>query len=412
MVAHLHLSLNAMTRSAVLLAALAGVVPAAAATLNELFDDSVLHEVRLSVHPSDWQRLRENYRDDTYYQAAFEWRGQVLENIGIRSRGSGSRSGEKPGLKVDFGKYASSQTFLGLKSLVLDNLTQDQTMLGERLSLQLFRKMGLAAPRLVHVRLMVNDAYFGLYTMVEPVDKGFLERNLGEDSGYLYDYEWVSKYAFEYLGEDPAFYSPYPFQPQTNEKNPNPTPLVEMIRAVNESSDADFAVVVSQYLDPAQFLDYLATEAFISEMDGILGEEGINNFYLYRRQGQNLNVFIPWDKDVTFRDVNRSIWQNSERNVLVRRMLNAPEFREHYLRAIARCGELAGGAGGWLEQEVENGYQQVREAVSDDPNKPFTYGQFEEGIAILRNFAFARLGVVTNQLAESVAVPAEPVPQP
>lgn len=48
-----------------------------------------------------------------------------MRNAGIRSRGRGSRSGTKPGLRVDFDRYASDQTFLGLKSFILDNLTQD-----------------------------------------------------------------------------------------------------------------------------------------------------------------------------------------------------------------------------------------------------------------------------------------------
>ena len=55
-----------------------------------------------------------------------------MRNAGIRSRGTGSRSGAKPGLRLDFDRYKSDQRFLGLKSLVLRNSTQDATNMHER----------------------------------------------------------------------------------------------------------------------------------------------------------------------------------------------------------------------------------------------------------------------------------------
>ncbi len=62
----------------------AGVLPAA--TTDDLFNDDVLHEVRLTLDPSDWRTLKVNYLTDTYYKAAFQWGGQRVENVGIRSR--------------------------------------------------------------------------------------------------------------------------------------------------------------------------------------------------------------------------------------------------------------------------------------------------------------------------------------
>jgi spore coat protein CotH len=373
------------------------VAPAAqAATLDDLFNDNVVHEVRLTLHAADWQKLRVGFLDDTYYPAVFQWNDQVIEDIGIRSRGNGSRHPDKPGLRIDFNRYAAGQEFLGLKSLVLDNLTQDQTMMAERISMQVFRRMGLPAPRVAHARLLVNGALVGLYTIVEPVDKGFLKRNLGEDGGYLYDYEWAFDYNFEYLGPDGNAYSPIPFQPQTNESNPDPAPIERMLRAINESTDEAFLDAVSQYLDLKLFLDYLAVETYLGETDGLLGTWGVNNFYLYRLKGRNLSILIPWDKDVTLRAVDRSIWENVERNVLTRRLLAIPDYRDYYLSAIERTSSAVTG---WLGQEVEREYEQIRSAAAEDPNKPFTYGQFEEGMWLIRTFAEQRASFIANEIA-------------
>ena len=72
--------------------------------------------------------------------------GVAVLQVGIRSRGDGSRSEEKPGLKVEFDKYVPAQEYYGYKSLVIDNLTTDASMLRERLSFLVFEAMGIAAP--------------------------------------------------------------------------------------------------------------------------------------------------------------------------------------------------------------------------------------------------------------------------
>src|SRR5687768_17366373 len=99
--------------------------PAPAQTSEEFFNDNVLHEVRIEMHPSDWQRLRDRFLDNTYYDADFTWNGKKVFNVGVRSRGRGSRSPEKPGIRVDFNINEENQEFAGLKSFILDNLTQD-----------------------------------------------------------------------------------------------------------------------------------------------------------------------------------------------------------------------------------------------------------------------------------------------
>src|SRR5262245_61446917 len=79
------------------------------------FDDSVVHEIRLTINAKDWESLKEHFQENTYYPADFKWNGQVVRNVGIRSRGKGSRRPNKPGLRVDFNRYTSGQTFLTLR---------------------------------------------------------------------------------------------------------------------------------------------------------------------------------------------------------------------------------------------------------------------------------------------------------
>src|SRR5499427_10579700 len=127
--------------------------PAAADPADRFFDDTVVHEIKLACNTRDWESLKQHYLDDTYYICDFRWNDQVVRNIGIRSRGTGSRSGVKPGLRVDFDRYSTEQKFLGrLKSFVLRNNTQDASGMHERISMLFFRRLGAPAPREAHTR--------------------------------------------------------------------------------------------------------------------------------------------------------------------------------------------------------------------------------------------------------------------
>src|SRR3954467_396181 len=127
------------------LVAILGVVPRLSAQTvappappdpsDAFFNDTVVHDVRLTVNTKDWTSLKVHFLENTYYPADLRWQDQVVRGVGIRSRGTGSRSDVKPGLRVDFDRYAADQKFLGLKSFIFRNQTQDASNLRERLSM-------------------------------------------------------------------------------------------------------------------------------------------------------------------------------------------------------------------------------------------------------------------------------------
>jgi hypothetical protein len=321
---------------------------------------------------------------------------------------------------VDFDYYTAKQRFLNLKSVVLRNNTQDATMLHERVAMKLFSRMGIEAPREAHLKLFVNDEYAGLYTIVESVDKVFLERHFRENDGFLYEYDYDEEddpYFFEYRGEDPAAYSPNPFKPATHEKDPDARPLEALARTINEARGSEFLTRIAEYLDMRRFMAHLATENFLAETDGILGNWAMNNFYFYRFEGRAFSTFIPWDKSHAFTDIaEHDIFHNvdvasSRRNRLMERAMEIPELVEAYLEALARAAEVAGTApppaegaaaapapAGWLEGEILREYHQIREAALADPYKPFSNEDFEAGVRSMLDFARAR----SRYVAEAV----------
>ena len=379
---------------------------------------------------TNWQTLKANYLENTYYTVdRLDWQGvgankASITNIAVRSRGHGSRSPKKPGLHVDFNHNVSTQTFFSLTEFDLKSNTQDPSLIHERISMELFIRMGVPASREVSTRLYVNGEYIGLYNLVESVDSQMLKRLFNENNGYLYEYkpgDWAnpnqigSGYHFEYLGSDLDKYSSgtveTPFDPQTPHQNsPDTVTLEAFIRTINQASDADFLTSsgLLPFLDPKPFLTHIATETYLADFDCILGDIfGLNNFFLYRFQNKQLNYFIAWDKDNAFNWTQRPILQNADKNVLMRRLLANPDLKNFYFDQVNKAAMLAGGAGGWLEREANRMYAQIKQAAYDDPNKtyldsgllfPASNDMFEASVTTVRAFAGDRTAFVVQDL--------------
>lgn len=377
--------------------------PAGPARLDagDLFDDATLHDLWIRIGAADLQQLLENFEDNTFYKVAMEWRGLRVDDVGIRSRGDATRSNKKPGLLVDFDRYRPDQTFLGLTALVLDNVWHDESMIRERVSMLLFRKMGVPAPREAHARLYLGETrqFAGVYVMVEDIDKPFLKRVFGDDEGYLFEFERIDGYHFDDLGNSFDEYAKR-FEPQTREKDDPATifgPLRDMVRVINDSAPAALPAAIAPYLDLDRFLTFLAVTNYMAVWDSYVGGLGMANFSLYRFSGSSRFEFIPWDQDNSFASPDFPPSEGADKNVLLRKLWAHAPSRERYLQKLL---DVAAAADGWMEQEIEREYRQIRAAALADPVKYRTNAQFETTIAGLKHFARARSGRVRELVAK------------
>jgi spore coat protein CotH len=386
-----------------------------AQTTDDLFNPGVVRRLDLFVNTLDWAKLKESFQENTYYPADVRWEGITLRNIGIRSRGFGSRSRTKPGLRVDMNRYASDQTFLGLKSFNLDNLEQDPTGIKELVAMKFYARLGLPAARVASVQLYINNSYAGLYSLIESVDKDFLERVYGErdgnteNDGFLFEYDWQGIWGFSYLGSD---FEPYAqrFSAKTHENDSDFAKYHDIEQwawAANETPQARFVEAVSPYLDLQIFVKTIAAEAFLAEYDGLLGRFGMANFYLYRFEGTTRHQFIPWDADRTFEAVDKPVLANLSTNVLMTRAMEVPALRDTFFRtlmeAVALAAEVDPDAGqgtkGWLEREIDAALARVQFSVGADTNKGGTNEDFDIQGEALRNFARRRGTMVRCEVA-------------
>lgn len=386
---------------------------AQAQTPDDLFNPDVVNRLDLLVNTRDWEKLQANFQLNDYYPADLLWNGVTVRNVGIRSRGRASRNEAKPALRIDMNRYTSGQNFLGLKSVLLDNLVQDATGIKELVTMRLYERMGIPSPREAHVALYVNNNYAGLYGIIESIDKDFLARVFGErepgdteNDGYLFEYEWVDPWWWSYLGNDLQPYS-VRFDPKTHEQAPAAelyAPIEEMVRTITQASD--FVSSVSPYLDLLLLMRHLAVQNFVAEPDGILGGNGTANFNLYRFEASTRWQFIPWDEDIAFESTDWPIsWMHQE-YVLMRRAMEVPALRNAYFDALleveasAMSPATADPAGpGWLEQEMRTRRAQITPFMHMDPVKPYFNEQFEAAMDALISFPAARAASVRAQVA-------------
>lgn len=384
-----------------------------AQSADDLFNPEILQRLELWLNEADWAKLKANFRENTYYPADLIWNGQTVRNVGIRSRGLGSRSSTKPGLRVDFDRYSSGQQFLGLKSFVLDNLTQDPSGIKETVAMRFFARLGIPAPRETHARLFVNGRDAGLYALVESVDKTMMGRVFGsigdnvQNDGYLFEYNYVlgSPWRFEYEGPQLAPYKAR-FDIKTNESHAESViwgPVEELVRLVNDTPAAGFEQAVGPRLDLPAFVRYIAAQNFIAQNDAFNGYDGMNNFYFYRLENSSLHTFIAWDEDNAFLSNDFAVTARLDENVLTRKTLELAAYRSQYFEVLS---EAAAAAAEWMGAEMRRQFDLISTAMQEDTQKPYSNADFAAERDRLLAFTDARVAFVRCEVPKQTGAPA------
>ena len=354
------------------------------------------------MNSRDLAVLRANTALNTYYTADLTWKSVKVRNVGIRSRGQGSRNPIKPGLRVDMARYTTGQTFVGLSTIILDNIWQDDALIRERLAFTMFEKMGEPAPRESFCRLFINNEYQGLYAITEEIDAAFAKRVTGENDGTMFEYHWSADK--QWRAEDRGAIDNYKvlLEPRTHTLDADSTlygPIQQLFKELNGPDDAVWRSRVEQYIDLNQFMRHVGIEQFIAENDGLLGFAGMNNFYLYRFQGTTRHRLFVWDKDNAFLFLDSPI-ATTDANVLFRRSMTQPDLRETYLRTLEECATIAG-TDSFLLLEIDRVIGIIHAAATSDTKKQFASDppRFDLAVEFLRAFAARRPAQVLSEVA-------------
>jgi spore coat protein H len=238
-------------------------------------------------------------------RADLEIEGRSFPSVSIRYKGNGtfleSRRDLKRSLKIDLDRGFPGRRFAGVTKLNLHSNVSDPSWMNETLSYRLFREAGLPASRTTyaHVSLTVPGKYekqdLGLYSVVENVDRQFLEDRFGSSAGALF--KPVTPRLLEQLGAGWAAYQ-QPYDPKTPVTEAQQRRLMDFCALVSKASDAELAARLPDYVDLDELARFLAVTVWLSHLDSILGMG--QNLYVYLHPVSGRFVFITWDLDHSF----------------------------------------------------------------------------------------------------------------
>jgi len=375
-----------------------------------------------------------------------EFGEQHFDSATIRHKGNGTylnaMGTNKLPFKIDLNDGYPGRKLGGVVKINLHNNITDPSYMNDVIAHQLFRDAGVPAPRTTYARVHVtvpdlfDREYFGLYSIVENVDKRFISDRYGTRKGAIL--KPVTPFLFRDLGDQWEAYNQI-YDPKTELTDEEKWRLIDLCRIVTHASDYEFAERIGDFIELDETARFLAVSVLICDLDGILGPG--QNFYLYLHPKTGKFTFIPWDQDHSFGQMNRTQEQREQLsihrpwtgdNLFLERLYGVDAFKEAYvahmqnfndslfqpIRINAQIEELASSIRPALQDDspeklllfnrlvswdshhnISNVLAELKEAGANIP--PPSHGSFgyDTEVKPIRGFVVERTKSVEDQLA-------------
>ncbi len=388
---------------------------------DALFDVPGIHDVQVTfTQPGFWDSLTTYKPLDKFMMAKVVIDGTIRDSIGIQLKGNSSYNsypGVKKSMKIAFDEYVS-QKFDGLKTINLNNGFKDPTMIREKMMLDFCRRNGVPAPRCTYARVYLNGTYWGLYTLVEQVNKTFLTDRFGDNDGNLFKGD--PNGTLQWFGNLPSsYYAKYELK--TNETANDWTDLVHLIDVINNTPSQNFRDSLERVLDTQTFIDVWASNLLFSNLDSYQGSG--HNYYLYHDTTENRFKFISWDVNEAFGNFQMGqgwpgiqtltpffIPNPPNSRPLTNNMLQNTTYHDAYVDRLCEFATYDFTTA-HLYPIVDSLANLIRADVYADPNKMYTNQQFETNLTQpissgpmgqipgLKDFIIGRRNALQTQLA-------------
>lgn len=375
----------------------------------ELLDPGVLRHLSLTFHDADWEAaLARLATTDEYVHADLAADGQELADIGVRIKGNSSARapGRKEPLNLGLDSFVAGQDLAGYDTLNLNNMFADPTMVREVLTYSILRPY-VPVPRATFSRVDANGAYFGLYTLVEQIEKTYLRTWFPTPDGYLFKADPPGGMGggsgasdLSWQGETLASYKAS-YELKTDVVDDSAwIALRELTRVLDApvaeggTTDLSLPAEVEPVLDVDGVLWYLAASNLLANFDSYYSR---HNYYLYRTpedgrfhilswdMNESFGVFRPPDQTPVTSDgiarIDPFVATGAGRGQpLLRRLLAVPAYRQdylaHYRTLLAEVLDVDA-----LTTQVNVLHDLIRNAAQTDPNPLYGFDLFERSLS-------------------------------
>ena len=370
-----------------------------------MFDESMVHEIRITLtQPHFWDTLSAHYTLslDTNLNVPnvplmaihVKIDGTIVDSVAVTQKGFNSNWGTAPGalkkpLKLDFNDFKPGGDYDKLKSLNLNNGFGDPTLMHDVLAYRILRDFGVPAPRTAYSKVFINNEYWGLYILVESVNKTFLKEHFESSKGNLYKANFAN---LRYKGDMQSNYYK-DFELKTNNSENDWSDLVYFFDILNNTSDAVFKDSVEANFNTEPFFRTVAVDIALNNWDSYMFHN--RNFFVYNDLGTGKFNWIPWDYNLAFDEQYPfDVLQQGNLNLgnpmdpngltyrpLVSRTMANPAMRAQYLDLACELTQTAL-TNANLDNFIDQTAARIRPALNDDPNKFFPITNFDSSIVI------------------------------
>jgi len=265
---------------------------------TDFYKEGDVHELKMYFTQPNWDHLLDSFfidGDEERLLASIEIDGESYDSIGVRYKGFSSASIDRIknpfNIKLDWIKDHKHE---GVDKIKLSNVIHDPSFIRETLAYEVARKY-MPASGANYAKLFINDVYWGVYTNVQDVDKGFLRTSFGSGANTFVkadpvelDLKGENCNLSNSPGTDTAAYAPF-YEMKSDYGYGD---LYELIDVLNNDPDN-----IEDVLNVDRTLWMHAFNYVLINFDGYVGYA--QNYYLYKDGNGQFNPIL-WDLNQSF----------------------------------------------------------------------------------------------------------------
>lgn len=320
--------------------------------------------------------------------------GTTYDSVGVKYKGNSSYNANqtKNPWHIEMDTY-KDHDYQGYKDIKLANVAKDPSFLRDVLGYQIVRKY-MDAPLANYANLYVNGTLIGLYSNTESITKTFVKDRFGSKTNSFFNCsppDGASPQSGDYpnlvyLGQDSAdYYDAYEMKSDIGWK--------ELINFTDTLKN--YTSNIEDILDVDRALWMLAFDNAIVNLDSYIGQFS-QNYYLYR---DDFGRFLPvvWDLNESFgtfsgtgsgtlnnttakQQMTHLLHSTDANFPLVSKLLAVPTYKKMYLAHLKTIMTENFTNNGPYYTVAQTLKSTIDAAVQADPNKFYTYAQFNSNI--------------------------------
>lgn len=363
---------------------------------QSFYDINTIQTIEITFSQSNWDYMLDTAKagSDGYIMGqSVTINGSQFDSVGVKYKGNSTYNPNyiKNPFHIELDTY-KEQDYQGYKDIKLSNVAKDPSFLREVLSYSILRQY-MIAPLSNYANVSVNGSLLGLYVSSESIGKTFVNKNFYSKDNAFFKCNPIDGAGpgstdlpnLVYLGTDSSLYYPaYELKSDYGWRD-----LITLTNTLkNNIGD------IENILDVDRALWMLAFDNLLVNLDSYIGIFA-QNYYLYKDNTGRFNCVL-WDFNESFGTFSQTgtinlfnttaksqmthLLHSGDANwPLVQKLLSVPTYKKMYLAHLHTIltENFSNNSYHALAQSIQ---PIINAAVQADPNKFFTYAQYQSNL--------------------------------